>query len=260
MWVLGLLGAVVVQAQVVEVSLSLSTNRVAVGATVVLEVQARITASRTNSVDRIFSWCVDVLNGAPGVASCQWGELARPGSDNDPLLSSSGFNDAGGRNGIYDTFLNLAGAGRDQAVVLVRVPVVAVKPGVVAFSARAGTGAPAAPHDFIVAPRGGGTPLFGGLYGRAMTNLTVMAGGGVTNAAPVVRLECLPVSDPSGVVRSFEIRFSPDPAWSSTVEGCLGLPPLGRWVALPGAPHDRGVVSVTNGGGAQFFRVLSRPR
>src|SRR5438034_1265817 len=77
-------------AQPVKVFLSLETNRLAVGATTKLSVSAQITPEFKPLSDQIFSWNVDLLNGAGAVAQIKFSALQKPASDNDPRTSSSG--------------------------------------------------------------------------------------------------------------------------------------------------------------------------
>ena len=149
-------------AQVVSVTTQLDTNVLMVGQSTVMHVYAQVVPASRPLADQIFSWYVDVVNTNGSVAAANYGALLRPVSDKDPMISSNGFNSGANRQGIYDTFLNLPGAGVNSAVELLRIAVTGVAVGQSRLGVRARSGQPTLSQDFIVAPKDGGEFLSGG--------------------------------------------------------------------------------------------------
>jgi hypothetical protein len=232
-------------AQAVAVTLQLDANSVQVGDSTLLHVYAQVVPNLRASTDRIFSWYVDVLNTNGAVASAAYAALQRPSSDKDPLSSSTGFSVGADRRGIYDSFINLPGAGTTNPVELITVSVTGVAPGQTRFRVRAGTGVPGLSADFLVAPMGGGDPLTGGDYTAAFADLQIIQGGA---CAP--NLQITPLNGGAGAL----LTFTPCPGRTHTVEyqDILGV---AGWQPLPGAPHNSGSVTVANVGARRFFRV-----
>jgi hypothetical protein len=232
-------------AQVVSVTLSLDTNRVAAGTSTTLHAYARIVPGQRAVTDRIFSWYVDLLNSDGQVAKGNYDALQKPAADKDPLTSSPGLTSGDNRVGIYDTFLSLPGAGRDVAVELFSVPVTGLVAGHATLSVRAGTGVPALSQDFIVAPTGGGDPIFGGDYTAAHIDLEVA--GGVELSIVIAPLpggqQRVTLSFPTTTGKNYFVEYRDQ----------LGAGP--NWQSLPGSPHNASSVSDTNGVPQRFYRV-----
>jgi hypothetical protein len=231
--------------QAVAVTLQLDTNSIAVGGTTVLHAYAQVAPNLRATSDRIFSWYVDVLNTNGSVASAAYATLQKPASDKDPLTSSTGFSQGANRLGIYDTFLNLPGAGTSNAVELITVTISGVAPGQTRFRVRAGTGVPELSADFLVAPLGGGDPMIGGDYTGAFADLQVTGGG---TCAPTLHIAPLP-----GGTTAL-LTFTPCPGRTHTIE-FQDISNLTGWQPLPGGPHNSGSVTVSSGGAGRFFRV-----
>ena len=232
------------QGQAVTVTMSLDTNRIAAGGSTVLRIYAQVVPTLQASADRIFSWYVDVLNSNGLVASAHYDLLQKTASDNDPLTSSLGSSSGANRHGIYDTFLNLPGAGTSDRVELMAIPIQGTAVGTTRFSVRAGTGVQGLSDDFIVAPNDGGNPSTGGDYSLAHADLVVSCGN--------VRL---------GIQRNGGtslLRFTPCDEMDHTIEFRNSLE-SGQWQPLPGAPHNSGSLIVTNILPRQFFRVRIDP-
>jgi hypothetical protein len=232
-------------AQAVAVTLRLDTNSVAVGETTLLHVYAQVVPNLRASSDRIFSWYVDVLNTNGTAAGAAYATLQKPASDKDPLTSSTGFTQGANRLGIYDTFLNLPGAGTSNAVELITVSVSGVAPGQTRFRVRAGSGVPELSSDFLVAPMGGGDPMIGGDYTAAFADLQVTGGQA---CAPALQIELLP-----GGTTAL-LTFTPCPGRMHTIE-FQEVSNLAGWQPLPGGPHNSGSVTVSSGGAGRFFRL-----
>ena len=229
--------------QSVVVSLKLDTNQLAVGSTAILHVFAQVAPAQRANAERIFSWYVDLLDADGSVAQPDYNQLQKPVADKDPLTSSSGTADGWNRRGIYDTFLNLPGAGVSHAVELFSVPVHAVAAGRTLFAVQAGSGVSGLTADFIVAPKGGGTPLLGGDYSGASAELVVGGGGLLLSIAP---------SDTPG---RFTIAFPVQPGTNYVVQYRNALGQGSGWQPLPGVPHNSGSVTVTNDAPQRFYRV-----
>ena len=234
-------------AQAVAVTARLDTNTISLGGSTTLRVFAQvIPALRANS-DQIFAWYVDVLNTNGSVASANYAAMQKSSSDNDPKISSIGTNDGPNQRGIFDTFLNLPGAGVANPVELMAIPVTGISTGQTRFIVQAGTTEPLS-ADFIVGPLNGGDPMIGGDYSAATADLRV-----VSQTACVTRLQIAPLGG-TGPAR-FLLTFTPCPGGYNTVEYRAALNDRAGWRALPGAPHNSGSVTVTNIGPQQFFRV-----
>jgi len=234
-------------AQAVGVVARLDTNSIHVGGSTVLHIQAQVLSSVRTNADRIFSWYIDVLDTNGVAATAQWGSMTKPASDNDPQTSSSGVNDGANRRAIYDTFLNLPGAGVSNLVELITVPISGLAPGRTRFRVQAGTGAGLS-QDFMVAPKSGGNPYTGGDYTAAFADLTVV--GDCT--APQISVTPL---DGSGLTARWTLRFTPCSGFNHFVESVDQLQTNAVWQALPGAPHNSGSVIISNSVPKRFYRV-----
>jgi hypothetical protein len=243
-----LLGAISGFGQAVIVTLSLDTNRVAVGETTVLRAFAQIApAFRTNS-DRIFSWYVDLVSTNASVARIDHAQLQKPFSDNNPRTSSPGHQSGSSVRGIYDTFLERPGAGKDAPILLFSVPIQGVSGGASSFRVDRGSGVDLS-YDFIVAPSGGGDPYTGGEYRQAQATLNVG-----TDASPTIKASLMHTKGPAGQ-NQVTISFPTVPSRTYTVEFRENLSATAGWQALPGAPHNSGTVRETNSVPSRFYRI-----
>ncbi len=235
--------------QAVAVTMRLDTNSIAVGENTMLRVYAQIVPSLRPETDRIFSWYVDVLNTNGAVAQADYASLLKPASDNDdPPVSSTGFNDGANRRGIYDTFMDLPAAGRDAPVELLRIPVTGLAEGQTRFSVREGSGGPEL-TDFLVAPTGGGEEFVGGDYNLADIDLEVIA------VPCELELSIMPDPGSNGPLPQLILSFTPCPGYDHTVEYRDDLSPGSTWQALPGGPHNSGSISITGSLSQRFYRV-----
>lgn len=76
-------------------------------------------------------------------------------------------------------------------------------------------------------------------------------------AASVVPAPVLAVSRENGVLR---IEFETIPGWDYVLESSNRVAPTALWSALPGAPHNSGMVEVAPAAGPRFFRLtVTRP-
>ena len=233
--------------QAVEVTARLDNSRIALGGTTVLHVYAQVIPDLRATSDRIFSWYVDLLDLGGSVAQAQYGAISKSTSDNDPSTSSSGTTDGANRRGIYDTFLNLEGAGVSAPVEIFSVPVTGMAPGTAHFQVAEGSGVPGLKHDFIVAPSEGGDFLSGGDYSLAFADLDVLE-----QCALQLSIQRLPSGD-------LELSFPLCAAINHTVESRSALGGDAVWQALPGAPHNSGVVTIPAPTVSQYFRVRIDP-
>lgn len=232
--------------QAVVVTAQLDSDSIPAGGTTTLRVFAQVVPGLRPTSDRIFSWYLDVNNTDAAAATANFAAMLRPASDNDPFVSSTGFTQGANRRGIYDTFMNLPGAGVTNAVELMRIPITGVAAGQARFSITAGTGVPQLESDFFVAPVGGGDPYLGGLYSGAVVDLQVTGGSACNPVLQIIRL-------PNGT--QAQLSFTPCPGRTHTIEGLTAIDGVATWQALPGAPHNSGSVTVNLSGPQRFFRV-----
>jgi hypothetical protein len=236
-------------AQVVAVTMSLDDSSIVVGEGTTLRVYAQVVPNVRTNADRIFSWYVDVLNTNGVAAVADYGAMLKATSDNYPQTSSNGVSQGSNRVGIYDTFLDLPGAGVSNAVELMAIPVSGAGAGQTRFRVRAGTGVPALSADFLVAPKGGGDPLEGGDYAAAFADLTVIEATPCDIALQIAR-------QTGGTLR---VSFTPCAGRNHTVEYRDALNNASTWQALPNAPHNSGLLTVTNLPTQRFFRIRADP-
>ena len=238
-------------AQAVAVTMRLDTNMVTVGQGTTLHISAQVVPGLRATSDRIFSWYVNVLNTNGNSVGANYSAMLKTASDNDPSLSSKGINNGANRLAIYDTFLNLPGAGVANPVELMSIPVTGLAGGRTRFLVQPGSGA-ALSNDFQVAPTGGGSAYTGGDYSAAFADLIV------TSSIPcALNLTVTRLAVSGGPGGTFQLSFSPCPNYTHTVESRAALGDLAGWQALPGAPHNSGVVIVTNTGPSRYYRVRS---
>jgi hypothetical protein len=232
-------------AQPVLVTVKLESSQIAVGASTTLHVFAQVAPAQRASVDRIFSWNVDLLNSNGAIADAS-GAITKPVSDQDPQISSSGTMDGSNRRSVYDTFMNLPGAGVSAPVELFSVPVKGLAQGSLTLKVQVGTGVPALGADFIVAPLGGGDPLIGADYSQASTTLTV--------GASVCQSHLTPLLAGSPGSRQITINFTLCPGQNHTVEYTDDLLHP-NWQALSGAPQNSGSLTDSAASSHRFYRV-----
>jgi hypothetical protein len=236
--------------QGVAVTVTLDKAKLAVGETTTLHVYGQIVPARRAAADRIFSWYVDLLNETGAAAKLEVDALARPVADKDPATSSGGVTDGAHRRGIYDTFLNLAGAGRDAPVELLSVPVRALAAGRTVFNVVAGSGGAGLGSDFIVAPADGGEPLLGGDYSGASANLEVTASG---ESGPAISITTVPLPNNQGLLVT--LKFPTTAGSSHFVEFRNSLVADASWQPLPGAPHNAGSATDSSTVPIRFYRL-----
>ena len=242
-----------VQGQVVDVTASLDANTVPVGGSTTLRVFARVATAQQANADRIFSWYVDVINTNGTIATANYGAMQKLASDKDPSTSSTGIQDGANRRAIYDTFLNLPGAGVSALVELMAIPVSGLTAGQTWFRIQAGTGAGLS-SDFLVAPLGGGSPLTGGNYSLAEALLTVNAGTGL----PIVRV-LISVTNVGSGAKGVSLTFPTIPGFDYTAQYRDQLSGGTGWQALPGAPHNAGTAFDVTSVVRRFYRVAIAP-
>lgn len=240
--------SVTAQAQFAIVTLKLDTNRVAVGESTVLHVFAQIAAPQRIIAERIFSWNVDLLDSNGNAARSDFSRLLKPASDREPHTSSAGMVDGANRLGIYDTFLDRPGAGREAPVELFSVPIVGVAGGQAIFRVTAGSSSPGPSVDFVLSPAEGDQPLIGGSYEGATVNLEVI-GNPPCHPRLDLRQESLATGE-----RRVIISFAPCPAGEHVVEYRDSLTE-GSWQPVAGAPHDSGLVTETISDSVRFYRL-----
>lgn len=242
------------KAQVVGVTAQLDANTITAGQSTMFHVYAQVLPAYRANAERIFSWNVDVMNTNGAVASANYAALVKPTSDKDPLTSSNGFNSGSDRLGIYDTFLNLPGAGTNPPVELMRFSVTGLAPGQTRLGVRAGTGNPYLSEDFIVAPLGGGGFLSGGTYSGSFAVLTVQAS---TNAT----INCLSITQTNlpGGLNQITLQYCPPGGYTSYVQYRNQLVGGPDWQSFPGGPHNSGLYRDTNNVPIRFYRIVAYP-
>ena len=236
-------------AQAVAVTMRLDTNLVTVGQTTTLHISAQVVPSLRATSQGIFSWYVNVLNTNGAAVGANYNAMLKTASDNYPTTSSKGTNNGANRLTIYDTFLNLPGAGVTNPVELISIPVTGLAGGKTRFLVQAGSGAGLS-YDFLVATTNNPSGYTGGDYTAAFADLTV------TSSIPcALNLTVIRLAGSGGPGGTFQLSFSPCPNYTHTVQSRAALGDLAGWQPLPGAPHNSGVVLVTNTGPEQFYRV-----
>jgi len=238
--------------QAVAVTLRVDTNVIARGGTTTLHVDARIIPSLRSSSDRIFSWYVDVLNTNGAVAMANYAGLQKSASDRDPATSSTGVADESHRRGIYDTFLNRPGAGRDAAIELMSIPITGLVAGRTRFRVQAGTGEPTLTSDFYVAPSAGGDPYVGGDYANAFADLEV------TSEFAPLRLFIEETRLGNGSAR-VTIRYAVKPGTNYFIESRPSWGIGSNWQTVPGGPFNSGIYIETNSLVSRFYRARLQP-
>lgn len=223
------------------------TNIIAAGQSTLLRVFGQVATNYEADAERIVTWYVDVLNVNGAVAAADYEAMTRPRSDNDEVFSSSGVDDGDHRRGIYDTFLDLPGAGVGDEVELLAVPVTGLGAGLAEFTVEPGSGA-GLTADFRVAPITGGDPYVGGNYDLAGAVLEV-----VEFCAITLEIERGPQGGGPG--DTLLLTFEPCAGFDHTVQSSAAVGPGAVWSDLPGAPHNSGMATVTNSLSQRFFRV-----
>lgn len=243
------LSQAIAQQPAVVVTASLDATTINSGQTTTLRIFAQVAPAVRPSAERIFSWYVDVLNTNAPAASANFNAMVKPASDNDPLISSTGLPDGAHRRGIFDTFLDLPGAGVAAPVQLMTIPVTGLAAGKTRFEVKAGSGVPALFADFIVAPTGGGDPLTGGDYTLATADLEVLQGC-------FLLMQITPLNNGA----QLRMNFTPCAGFNHTVEFLDVLVSNGNWQPLPGAPHNTGQLTVNRVLNRQYYRVKALPQ
>ncbi len=238
----------------VLVTARFDTNRITSGQSTTLRVFAQVPAADRANAERIFSWYVDVVNTNGPVATGNYVLLNKATSDKDPFTSFNGTVQGANLRGIFDTFLNTPGAGVQQPVELFSIPVTGNQAGRTRFIVQSGSGWPLLEYDFLVVPAGGGLdPLYpsGANYTLAFADLEVQQGSLPPCNLSLTITPLLLNGQPGGTLR---LNFSPCPGYNHIVEESADLSP-GGWTALPGAPHNTGVVTIINNRPNRSFRV-----
>lgn len=244
--------------QAVQVTATLDTNIINVGESTTLRIFAQVLPEVEADAQRIFSWYVDVLNSDGTVAGAEYSALVKVTSDNDPSTSGNGTDDGDNRRGIYDTFLNLPGAGVGAPVELMSIPVTGNADGVTIFEVAHGSTVGLS-EDFIVGRLGGGDPLTGGDYSGSAVVLQV---GDVPPCSSTLPTS---LSITGGPGEEVILSFLPCVGYDHVVQSTDGLGTGGAptvWLPLPGAPHNSGSVTVTvlSSVSTQFYRVVATPQ
>ncbi len=244
--------ASIAHAQPVAVTLQVDQPVLTVGATTTLRVFAQVQPAYQTNADRIFSWYIDLRNTNGTAARAEYSQLQKPTSDNDPRISSNGTTDGAHRRGVYDTFLNLAGAGKTSAVELLRVPVTGLSAGRTRFQVTAGSGVTNLTADFIVAPLGGGTPWIGGSYASAFADLEIVA---TNQIDAVLSLTVVPFGPGTNrATLTYPVASGFD--YFLEAKDALGD---GNWQTLPGAPHNAGQYVQNPMVPRRFYRLRIQP-
>ena len=241
------------EGQVVNVTVALGTNTISAGASTTLHVFAQVVPGQRSNSERIFSWYVDVLNTNGAAASANYAAMLKAASDNDPLGSSKGTQDGANRRNIYDSFLNLPGAGVNTPVELMAIPVTGLAAGQTRFRIQAGTGGSQS-SDFLVNPVGGGAPLTGGVYSQADAVLTV-TGSLVSPTTPL----SIVVTNAAGGAKGVTLTFPTNAAFNYTAQYRDQLNTGTNWQPLAGAPHNSGKAFQLSTNGTRFYRLAISP-
>lgn len=243
-----------VQAQVVAVTMQFDTNTLAVGQSTTLHIYGQVVPAYRTNADRIFSWYVDVLNTNGTAATANYAAMLKAASDKDPQISSTGTSQGANRRGVYDTFLNLPGAGVTNPVELLRLSVTGAAPGQTRFAIVHGTGVTNLSEDFIVAPQDGSDPWTGGDYSAAFADLTIVSGP--TN---VVKRLAISYTRLTGGLNRATLTYSAVAGYDCYLEYRDQLVGGAGWQTFPGGPHNSGIYVDTNGVPTRFYRIRAAP-
>lgn len=262
-WLIGLplvchlvMSAPDLHAQAVSVTMQLDTNTITVGQSTVLHIYAQVLPVYRTNADRIFSWYVDVINTNGAAANANYAAMQKIASDKDPQLSSTGTTQGANRRGIYDTFLNLPGAGVTNPVELMRFSVTGTSVGQTRFTVQHGSGVTNLSEDFIVAPSDGSDPWTGGDYTGAFADLTVITGSVPTN---VVKHLTITYTRLTGGTNKATLNYSAVAGYDCYVEYRDQLVGGTGWQTFPGGPHNSGVYNDTNNVPRRFYRLRATP-
>jgi hypothetical protein len=236
-------------AQAVIVTVTLDTNRLALGSSATLRAYAQVAPGYRASAAQIFSWYIDLVVSGSNTVELAYSSLQRPASDRDPLTSSAGTRDGPNVRGIYDTFLARTNVGVTEPVELLSIPVRAVAPGVATIAIQAGTAVNGLENDFVVEPIGDGPILTGADYTLARAEIRVTAP--LTNVVATISQTLLPENRG----RLMTIRFPVVSGNIYAVEYRTALDASTTWQSLPQAPHNTGYADDTNSTPARFYRV-----
>ena len=239
--------------QAVKVTARLDANSISVGGATILHIEARILPSLQPTADRIFSWYLDVINSNGVACGARYAEMLRSASDRDPIFSSSGSTQGANRRGIYDTFLNLPGAGKDAVVELMSIPLSGLSPGKTRISLRPGSGVSGLTADFLVAPLSGGDPWTGGEYSTAFVDLVVTGSTQVTPPTIAIVVTDLPNGS-----RRTELRYAIQAGVDYSVEYRDVIEGGAGWVVVPGGPFNTGLYFETTSAPTRFYRITAR--
>lgn len=231
----------------VLVSLTLDTNKLAIGKTTLLRAWAEISPEFLPRASKIASWHVDLLSEGDSAATLDYTALRKPESDGNPNSSSTGTSIGRTRQGIYDALSKLPGAGYDRPVELFSIPITATVPGSMHFRIRAGTGPVAGGPDFLVTASEGNDPFTGGSYEFATIDLEV-----ISSTQPV-QLSSTSQALPGGRFR-IVVNFPAVPGKNHFPESSTTLNSA-QWQTVPGGPFNSGTFVTTNTTPFQFFRV-----
>ena len=236
-------------AQYVDVTISLDNPSVVVGAATTLRVYGQVAESHRASSERIFSWYLDFLNDTPGLVTIDFAAIEKPTSDKNPATSSFGTTDEANRRAIYDTFMatNVTGIGISAPIELFSVPIRAAAPGQARFRVTAGSGVSTL-SDFIVAPKTGGDPYFGGIYDSANALLEITE---PLLCTPPLRAAYASLG---GGQNKVTLTFTPCPGRTQFVEFSDRIFPA-TWQTLPNGPHNSGTAADTNAVKLRFYRL-----
>ncbi len=240
------------QAQVVNVTAAFDSTNLVIGGATTLRVFGHVNEFNRSAADQILAWYLDLINFTPATARADYATLQRRFSDNDSRTSSPGKTEGGNQRGIFDTFLNTAGAGMTNRIELLSCTVTALAAGKVIFGVAPGTTVGNLSTDFLVALKADSDPLAGGVYSRARAELLV--GAGAVETSPVilqVSYSALPGAFQNRVALSFNVTSGRN----FFLEVRDQLSSASEWLTFPGGPHNAGSYVDTNSVPSRFYRV-----
>ncbi len=240
-------------AQPVQVTLQAEKTRIEIGETTQILAYAQIAPEMRAESDRIFSWYVDLVSNSAEIAEILITDLIKPLSDNDPLLGRPGILRGQRVLGIFDTFMETPGAGRDEGVVLFSIPIIGRAVGRITFQIQPGSSVEGLSSDFLVAPTGGGTPWVGGNYSTATVSVEVLP-----PAQPALTLQIQPSAN--GFSLDVRLQFTPTEGMDYVVEARNTFSPKDTWQALQGAPHNDGLVTEPLAATQKYYRLRQSPK
>lgn len=211
----------------VLLSAHLEADRIPVGASTVLQIEASYLDADPTSLAQLASWTISVQSSQPRVANGRFSAMEKPHADGG-AAASPGLETPGGRAGIRDSCRLFPGAGVAAPFAFVRIPVTGYAKGRTSFSFDALSG----PLGITVLD-GSGKEWSVAATPPASLTLEVLEEREITIPSTLRRV---PVASRTG--QRMRLQFPHQDGAEDYLE--YADQPLGPWMALPGGPQVTG--------------------